>query len=108
MYRTVFEWSGKMPVEREELIMLVIVGSRIWEHCFKRDVGIGSKSKLVSGDWERNLETSSVVTQVKYEKLSGVKGGEVEIWLISKLVWSLWIWSEKKLATDWHKRLRES
>jgi len=49
---------------------------------------------------------------VKDEKLGGVKGGEkwgeVEIQLMSKLVWSLWILSEKKLAKDWHKRLRES
>jgi len=64
-----------MPVKRDRLMMLVIVGKRIWEHCFKRDVGIGSKSQLVSGDWERSLKTSSVVTQVKDEKLGGVKGG---------------------------------
>jgi len=60
---------------------------------FKRDVRIGSKSQLVSGDWERSLETSSVVTQMKDEKLGGVKGGgkwgEVEIRLISKLVYGL-------------------
>jgi len=37
--------------------------------------GIGSKSQLVSGDSERSLETSSVVTQVKNEKLGGVNGG---------------------------------
>jgi len=101
-----------MPVDRIRLMMLVIVGSRIWEHCFKRDVGIGSKSQLVSGDWERSLETLSVVTQVKDEKLGGVQGGgkwgEVAIRLMSKLVWSLWILPEKKLAKDWHKRLRES
>jgi len=81
-----------MPVERDRLMILAIVGIKIWEHCFKRDVGIGSKSQLVSGDWERNLETSSVVTQVKDEKLGGVKGGgkwgEVKIRLMSKLVWS--------------------
>jgi len=83
-----------MPVERDILMMLVIVGSRIGEHCFKRDVGIGSKSQLVSADWERSLETSSMVTQVKDDKLGGVRGGgkwgEVEIRLMSKLVWSLW------------------
>jgi len=82
-----------MLVERDILMMLVIVGSRIWEHCFKRYVGIGSKSQLLSGDWERSSETSSVVTQVRDEKLGGVKGGEkwggVEIRLMSKLVWSL-------------------
>jgi len=101
-----------MPLARDRLMMLVIVGSRIWEHCFKRDVKIGSQSQLVSGDWERSLETSSVVTQVKDEKLGGVKEGEmwgeVEIRLMSKLVCSLWILSEKKLAKDWHRRLRES
>jgi len=52
-----------MPVEIDKLIMLAFVGSRIWEHCFKWAVGIGSKSQLVSGDRERSLETSSVVTQ---------------------------------------------
>jgi len=72
MYRTVFELIRKMPVEIDRLMMLVIVESRIGEHCFKRDVGIGSKSKLLT---ERSLETSSVVTQVKDEKLCGVKGG---------------------------------
>jgi len=109
--RTVFQLIRKMPVERDRLMMLVIVGSRIWEHCFKRDVGIGSKSQLAVGDWEKSLETSSLVTQVKDETFGGVNGGgkwgEVEIRLISQIVWSLWILSEK-LAKDWHKRLRES
>jgi len=45
-----------------------------------------------------------VVTQVKDENLGGVKGGgklgEIEIRLIGKLVWSLRILSEKKLAKD--------
>jgi len=88
-----------MPVERDRLMMLVIVESRIWEHCFKRDVGIESKSQLVSRDWERSLETSSVVIQVEDEKLGGVKGGkwgEVKIRLISKLVMELvnLVWEE--------------
>jgi len=64
-----------MPVEIDRLIMLVKRRSRILEHCFKRDVGIGSKSQLVSGVSERSLETSSAVTQVKDEKLGGVNGG---------------------------------
>jgi len=61
--------------ERDRLIKLLILGSRILEHCFKRYVGIGSKSQLVSGDCERSLETSSVETQVKDKKLGGVNGG---------------------------------
>jgi len=52
-----------MPVEKGRLMMLVVVGSRIRQHCFKRDVGIGSKS-----------QSSSVVTQVKEEMLGGVNG----------------------------------
>jgi len=64
-----------MSVERDRLMMLVIVESRIGEHCFKRDVGIGSKSQLVSGDGERSLETSSAVIKVKDEKSGGVKEG---------------------------------
>jgi len=64
-----------MPAEIDRLIMVVIVGSRIWEYSFKLDVGIASKSQLVSVNWENSLETSSVVTQMKDEKLGGVNGG---------------------------------
>jgi len=51
MYRTVFDVIRiKDSRERDRLMMLVIVGSRIGEHCSKRDAGIGSKSQVVSGD----------------------------------------------------------
>ena len=36
-----------------------------------------SRSQLVSGDLERRLETSSIVTDVKEEKLGGVNGGDM-------------------------------
>jgi len=79
---------------------------------FKIAVGIGSKSQVVSGNGDRSLETSSGVIQVKDEKLGGVNGegkwGEAEVRLISRLVRSLWILSEKNLANDWDKRLTES
>jgi len=64
-----------MPLDRDRLMMLVIVGSRIWENCFKRDVGIGWKSQLVSGDWEKSLETSSVVKLVQDKTFGAVRGG---------------------------------
>ena len=39
---------------------------------------MGSRSQLlVSGDLERRLETSSIVTGVKEEKLGGVNGGDM-------------------------------
>jgi len=63
MYRTVFELIRK-NASRERYIddVIVLVGGRN-----------RSKSQLVSGDCERSLETSSVVTQVKDEKLGRVK-----------------------------------
>ena len=56
-------------------MILVIVGRRIDEHCFRRDVGIGSKSQLVSGESDSSLEISSLVTGAKEEKCGGVTGG---------------------------------
>ena len=55
-------------------MILVIVGRRTDEHCFRREVGIGSKSQLVSGESDTSLEISSMVTEVKVEKLGGVAG----------------------------------
>jgi len=80
MYRIAFEWiREEEDASWDRLMMLIIAGSNKWEYCFnfKRDVGIGSKSQLVSRDWKSSLETSSVVKQVKYEKLGGVIGGKM-------------------------------
>ena len=52
-------------------MMLVIVGRRTDEHCFRREVGIGSKSQLVSGESDRSLEISSMVTGANDEKFDG-------------------------------------
>ena len=57
-----------MLVERDRLMILVIVGRRTDEHCFRREVGIGSKSQLVSGESDSILEISSIVTGAKVEK----------------------------------------
>jgi len=62
-------------VERDRLMMLVIVGRRTDEHCFRREVGIGSKSQLVSGESDRSLEISSMVAGANEEKFDGVTGG---------------------------------
>ena len=55
-------------------MILVTVGRRTDEHCFRREVGIGFKSQLVSGESDTSLEISSMVTGVKEEKLGGVTG----------------------------------
>ena len=65
-----------MLVERDRLMILVVVGRRTDEHCFRREVGIGSKShQLVSGESESSFEISSIVTEEKEEKCGGVTGG---------------------------------
>ena len=42
--RTHLSCSGKIPIERHKLMILVVTGSRIEEHCFKIKVGTGSRS----------------------------------------------------------------
>ena len=64
-----------MLVERDRLTILVIVGMKTDEHCIKTEVGIGSKSQLVSGESESSLEVSSIVTGAKEENCGGVTGG---------------------------------
>jgi hypothetical protein len=44
-------------------MMFVIVGRRTNERCLRSDVGIGSRSQLVSGDIARSLEASSAVAR---------------------------------------------
>ena len=56
-------------------MILVIVGNRTEEHCLRREEGIGSKSQLVSGDWNSSLETSPIERGVKDENSGGVAGG---------------------------------
>jgi len=38
---------GKIPVVRERLTMSVIVGRSKGRHCFRIDVGVGSRSQKV-------------------------------------------------------------
>ena len=66
-----------MLVERDRLMIFVIVGRRTDEHCFRREVGIGSKSQLVSGESVSSSEISSIVTGAKGEKCGGVTGGRI-------------------------------
>ena len=55
-------------------MILVIVGRGTDEHCFRREVGIGSKSQLVSGESDNSFEISSIVTGAKEEKCGGGGG----------------------------------
>ena len=50
-------------------MILVILGRKTDEYCFRREVGIGSKSQLVSGESDRSLEISSMVTGAKRREM---------------------------------------
>jgi len=67
--------SGKVPEERDRLIMFVMTGERTCKHFFKIDVGIGSRSQNLSGDDIMVLVTSSSVIGWKWNRLAGVDGG---------------------------------
>ena len=90
--KQLFNWSRKTPIEIERLMMLVIIGSRAWEYCFKREVGIGSRSQLVSGVGDRRLKTSSIVTGL-YDWCK-IKIGSRSLLDLQKneSAYSLWAW----------------
>ena len=50
-----------MPVDRDRLIMLVMVGRSVDLICLSRVVGIGSRSQDESGEFDMSVETSSIV-----------------------------------------------
>ena len=47
-----------MPVDKERLTMLVIVGARIDMDCLSMDVGMGSSSHCLLGDCRTSLVIS--------------------------------------------------
>ena len=66
-----------MLVEKNRLIILVEVKRRTDEHCFRREVGIGSRSQLVSNESASSLDIPSMVTGVKQEKFGRVTSEEM-------------------------------
>jgi hypothetical protein len=66
-----------MLFERDVLLILVMTGRRTDEHVIRREVGIGSKSQLVSRESDRSLKIPSMVTLLKEEIFGGVVGGRM-------------------------------
>jgi len=60
----------------ERLTVLVIVGTRTDAHSFRSQVGMGSESDCLLGQFERILWISDSKTGVKVEKTGGVVDGE--------------------------------
>ena len=50
---------GKTPELKDKLTMLVMVGRSTGRYCFRREVGIGSRSQKVLDDCETSLQISS-------------------------------------------------
>ena len=48
-------------MDRDRLMIFVIVGRKTDLHCLRREVGIGSRSKEVSGELDKSAETSAMV-----------------------------------------------
>jgi len=65
--------SGKTPVLKEWLTMFVIVGRSAGRHCFRIDVGIGSRSQKELDDFEMSLLISSLVAGLKKVRLIRVQ-----------------------------------
>ena len=87
----------------ERLTILVIVGTSTDEHSLRSQVGMGSESDCLLGQFERTLWISDSETGLKVEKSGGVVEGEGEygddvVWLLSRDRRSLDILSVKKEA----------
>jgi len=87
----------------DRLTMLVIVGTRTDAHSLRSQVGIGSESDCLFGQFDRILWISDSETGVKVEKTGGVaegKGrcGEVVVGLLARDRLILDILSVKKEA----------
>jgi len=63
--------SGKTPVFKDRLTIFVIVGRSAGRHCFRIEVGIGSKSQKELDDCEMILLISSLVAGRKQVRLVG-------------------------------------
>ena len=62
-------------MDRDRLMIFVIVGSRTDLHCLRSEVGIGSRSQEVSGELDKSAETSAMVAGWIKESSGGLKAG---------------------------------
>ena len=93
----------KLPELSDRLTMLVIVGTRSAEHSLRSQVGIGSESHCLLGQFNKILEISDSEAALKMEKSGGVFGeegkcGDDDVELLVRERRSLDILSMKKEA----------
>ena len=65
----------KVPVDRERLTMVVIIGRIVAETCFRRKMGIGSRSHCLLGEICKSLVISSIDAGGNDDKTLRVRGG---------------------------------
>ena len=53
--RDCLKCKGKVPVDMERLTMVVIIGRIVADTCFRRKVGIGSRSHCLLGEIRRGM-----------------------------------------------------
>jgi len=63
---------GKTPELKDRLTMLVMVGRSAGRSCFRREVGIGSRSQKVLDYRDTSLTISSSVAGVKKVRSVGI------------------------------------
>ena len=68
------DW-GKVPVDKERLTMLVMVGARTDMDCWRMEVGIGSSSHCLGGDCRTSLVISSMSVGRNTVRGAGVQEG---------------------------------
>jgi len=69
--------EGNVPVSRERFTIVVMTDASMFTHSLSSEVGIGSRSHYLSGDFRIILIISSRVTEVKLSKTGGMDGGSV-------------------------------
>jgi hypothetical protein len=67
--------DGKSPVDRDKLMIFVIVGARTGRHFFNRKVGSGSKSHCLSGRRLIMPDISAIVVGRKEPNTGGTMAG---------------------------------
>ena len=66
---------AKVPVDRERLAMIVIIGRIVAETSFRRKVGIGSRSHCLFGEACKSLAISSIDAGGNDDNTLGGRGG---------------------------------
>ena len=77
--RDCLKFMGKVPVDSERFTMVVIIGRIVAETCFRRKVGIGSRSHCLLGEAYKSLAISSIYAGENDDKILRVRGGWNEV-----------------------------